>query len=303
MVDGRWLCSQCGTENDGEARRCHSCGKWRSLFDHEGHDRRAVERPPASSPVPGRSWRPLLRGLPIVIALAWLAFSFLSSLPSDDVERVDADAIEQTAGATAQPFEDSRACDVYVVPLDRPSERLASIVATRVGRALPVETCLRPSMRIDPSAIDDGRSQLNLGSLIDQLAVVFQAVWRDRPSTVVGVTSLDVFLPTQPSWPHAYSTFDTVRRTQGYSVISSARLGSGEVLIERAEKLARRDIGFVFFGLPSNLDPVSALYAYFVDLNDLDRMTMQYSSPEFTTEFLLLAREAFLAGEGSQATS
>jgi len=33
MANTAWRCSQCGTVNEPDARACHSCGKWPSLFD------------------------------------------------------------------------------------------------------------------------------------------------------------------------------------------------------------------------------------------------------------------------------
>ncbi|OFW74593.1 MAG: hypothetical protein A2Y55_04005 [Actinobacteria bacterium RBG_16_68_12] len=33
MANTAWRCSQCGTVNEPDARACHSCGKWASLFD------------------------------------------------------------------------------------------------------------------------------------------------------------------------------------------------------------------------------------------------------------------------------
>jgi hypothetical protein len=48
-------------------------------------------------------------------------------------EPVTGPRVRDTAGITADPFSDSNACDVYVVPLDRPSEATSSDLASRLG--------------------------------------------------------------------------------------------------------------------------------------------------------------------------
>ena len=312
MTNTPWKCSYCGTDNQPDARSCRQCGKWPSLFDlqaatsqpspREGVNETAEE--PSPRPPLVRHRRILRAVLSMVVLGAWIvvilinAFGEFGALwpKSDEDARVSRESIAAIAGATREPFRLSRACDLYVVPLDRRSEADAGLIVAQLGRRLPLEACQRPSMRIDPSALDEGRGQLNTGSLIDQLALAFRAEWGNRPSMVLGVTALDVFLPNRPSWPFGLNTYDTVRRTQGYGVVSTARLGSTESRNRRLETMALRDVGLGYFGLSPSSDETSALYWRFIDLDDLDKMQPELGYPSPTSDQLRAARQRFLQG-------
>ena len=82
---------------------------------------------------------------------------------------------------------------------------------------------------------------------------------------------------------------------QGFAVVSTARMGSGEELFRRLETMAMRYLGLLHFGLPESAGPPSALSPSVRSLEDLDLLLPQFSDPQPSRAELSAARKAFLA--------
>jgi hypothetical protein len=213
-------------------------------------------------------------------------------------EPVTPDRVQKTLGRTASPFEGTPACDVYVVPLDRPTERLASELRAALARRVAVSTCLTASMQLSASLVDDGRKQLDSFATIDHISPTYRAVWGNAPSTVLGITELDVFGPGSDN-RFSYGGRGSFFRGEGFGVISTARMGSGSSRFRRLETMAMRYVGLLYYGLPLNDDPTSALYSTVDGHVDLDRMRPEFSNPPPSPGELAAARGQFLASRAA----
>lgn len=221
----------------------------------------------------------------------------LDGLPprgGERVERVTPGRIEETRGRTTQPFAGSRPCNVYVVPMDRPSEERANDVSRSLAQRLSLVPCAMPSFAIDVQALDSAREQLDAPFLAGKLSEQFLAVWDDRPSAVIGITEHDQFSSGDPGLRFVFgSAFRN--NLQGFAAISTARMGSGEGRQRRLETMAMRYVGLYYFGLELSSDRSSALYHTIRSRGDLDRMRPEFSDPPPSDIDLRAARARYLA--------
>jgi len=235
------------------------------------------------------------------ILVIYLAATVLLPRLGAEVEPVTRDRVRATAGETSQPFAGAPTCEIYVVPLDAPSnERTADLtgeLATKTGQRV----CTTRSMYLDPRVVDDQRPQLDAQLTFSTVAQAFRAVRANQTSTILGVTELDMFSPDRSSWRFVFGFAGTVDIPQAYGIISTARMGAGQDRARRLETMAMRYIGFYHFGLPESSDPQSALYSTILGLDDLDRMRPEFAAPPPSGAKLQAARVQFLAGGPREA--
>ncbi|MGI8479304.1 MAG: hypothetical protein ACR2M2_05535, partial [Gaiellaceae bacterium] len=154
--------------------------------------------------------------------------TFLDRDSSDPgIPPVTSERVDVTLGATARPFASDRACDVYVVPVDRSSEAVVARLARALPRRVPVRACPTPSFRLDLSAVDHRREQLDGVIAADQVALAFQEARGIAPATVVGVTALDMYSSAFAADPFDFGVAKQFAQKQGFAVVSTARMESG----------------------------------------------------------------------------
>jgi predicted Zn-dependent protease len=226
--------------------------------------------------------------------LAYLLLGRDSSAP--EILPVTFERVELTLGATVQPFAPDRACGVYVVPVESTSERLAARLARALPRRVPVQACATPSFRLDHSAVDHQRHQVDAVIVADQLARAFQEARGIAPATILGVTALDMYSSAFATDPFDFGVAKQFsQQKQGFAVVSTARMGSGEELFGRVETMAMRYVGLLYFGLPESSSPTSALAPSVRTLEDLDRLEPRFSDPQPSNAELIAARKEFLS--------
>ncbi len=244
----------------------------------------------------GPGLRVVLLALVFVGAIVGLAFLLLRDDGSSELEipPVTSERVELTLGATIQPFSADRACGVYVVPVDGPSEQIAARLARALPLRVPVQACTTSSFRLDLSALDRNREQLDAVLVSDQLARAYQNARGIAPATILGVTTLDMYSSAFADDPFDFGLAKKFPK-QGFAVVSTARMGSGEELFRRLETMAMRYLGLLHFGLPESAGPPSALSPSVRSLEELDLLLPQFSDPQPSRAELGVARKAFLA--------
>ena len=225
--------------------------------------------------------------------LAMLLERDSTSIPR--IAPVTSERVALTLGATAQPFAPDRVCDVYVVPIDSPSEGLAARLARALPRRVPVRVCVTPSFRLDLAALDHRREQVDGVVVADQLSLAFQMARGIAPATVLGVTALDMYSSTFAADSFDFGVAKRFPQKQGFAAIATARMGVDEDLFRRLEIMAVRYVGLLYFGLPESSSPTSALAPSIRSLEELDLLQPQFSDPPPSTTELLAARKAFLS--------
>lgn len=218
-----------------------------------------------------------------------------SESPDSGIPPVTSERIEMTLGATAQPFASGRVCDVYVVPVDGPSQRVVARLARALQRRVPVRACATPSFRLDLAAFDRGREQLDAVIVSDQLARAFQDAKGITPSTIVGITVLDIYSSAFAEDEFGFGVAKKFPQKQGFAVVSSARMESGEDRFRRLETMAMRYVGLLYFGLAESSSTTSALGPAPRSLEELDLFEPELSDPPPSNAELDASREAFLS--------
>lgn len=213
------------------------------------------------------------------------------------VPPVTSERIELTLGATIQPFAPDRACGVYVVPIDGPSERVATRLARALPRRVPVSACVTSPFRLDLAAFDRRREQLDAVIVSDQLARAFQDARGIAPATILGVTALDIYSSAFSDDEFDFGVAKRFPQKQGFAVVSTARMESGEDRFRRLETMAMRYVGLLHFGLPESSSPPSALAPAPRSLEELDLLQPQFSDPPASTAEFVAARKEFLSRE------
>ncbi|MDQ3379415.1 MAG: hypothetical protein M3546_03710 [Actinomycetota bacterium] len=203
--------------------------------------------------------------------------------------------VELTLGATIQPFAADRACGVYVVPVDGTSEGLAARLARALPRRAPVEACVTPSFRLDLAAFDRRREQVDAVIVADQLARAFQDARGIAPTTILGVTALDIYSSAFPDDEFGFGVAKKFPQKQGFAVVSTARMKSGADRFRRLETMAMRYVGLLYFDLPESSSPTSSLAPAPVNLEELDLLRPEFSDPPPSATELRAARQAFLS--------
>jgi predicted Zn-dependent protease len=229
--------------------------------------------------------------------LGGLTYLFLGRDASElEVPAVTAERVELTLGATAQPFAPDRVCGVYVVAVDSASEAVAARLARTLPRRVPVRPCVTPSFRVDLSAADHRREQLDAVLVADQLARAFQDARGIAPATILGVTALDVYSSAFAADPFDFGVAKQFpRQKQGFAIVSTARMGAGEDRFRRLETMAMRYVGLLYFGLPESSSPGSSLSPAPRTLEDLDLLEPWFSDPQPSNAELVAARKEFLS--------
>jgi len=253
---------------------------------------------PELSPAPARRDRlfeVLVGALVLGGVLGGLIVLLDRDSPDPGIPPVTSERIELTLGATIQPFAPDRACGVYVVPIDGPSERVATRLARALPHRVPVRACATSSFRLDLAAFDRQREQVDAVIVSDQLARAFQDARGIAPATILGVTALDIYSSAFSEDEFDFGVAKRFPQKQGFAVVSTARMESGENRFRRLETMAMRYVGLLYFGLPESSSTTSALAPAPRSLEELDLLQPQFSDPPASTAELVAARKEFLA--------
>ena len=202
----------------------------------------------------------LLLCLVAVIAV-WFATSRVSSQPAS------------ASISLAPQVEGSK---IYFVPIgDFPSEQLDSLVQY-YRQKYTLDISILKSITVDPSARDSSRQQLIAENLAAGLRQAVPEYANDSKAILIGFTSEDMY-PTSKGWQFAFGwRLGNVRA----AVISTARLGfiyvgmplDLHVSDTRLRKVVTKDIGIMYYGLPSSTNPKSVLYNQIGGIQELDEM-------------------------------
>ena len=197
----------------------------------------------------------------IALVAGWFAYSRVSP------------ASAGTSASLAPKVEGSK---IYFVPIgDFPVEQLKTLV-DYYHQKYNLEISVTSSIPVDPATRDASRQQL----MAENLAASTRHSAPENatgPGTIlIGFTSEDLYL-TSKNWQFAFGWRDGDTRT---AVVSTARLSLpdiGQVLErdvpgKRLRKIVTKDIGILYYGLPSSQNPKSVLYNQIMGIEELDEV-------------------------------
>ena len=170
----------------------------------------------------------------------------------------------------------------FVAVGDVPRDLLDHLIVTfqsRFGLAL---TILMP-MTFDEAAYDPGRRQMVAEDIISAIRRRHLKLARDPHARVICITPFDMYTQSmRDEWVFSFSRRSQDRR---FGIVSYARMDPAHLgdppdenlLRTRLRKMITRNIGIMYYGLPTSSDPRSALYRDILGVDDLDRMTEDFN--------------------------
>jgi predicted Zn-dependent protease len=193
------------------------------------------------------------------LVAGWLAYSKLSPQP-----------ISAAAALPAQ----AQKPKIYFVPIGNfPDEQLQPLVEN-YRKKYKLEITIVNGISVDPATRDPSRQQLMAETLAAGLRSNVPEAASDKGSIVIGFTSEDIY-PTSKNWQFVFGWRDSSART---AVVSTARLNLVDIAQPmtpdtpgtRMRKIATKDLGILYFGLPQSNNPNSVLYNQIMGIEELD---------------------------------
>jgi predicted Zn-dependent protease len=193
------------------------------------------------------------------LVAGWLAYSKLSPQP-----------ISAAAALPAQ----AQKPKIYFVPIGNfPDEQLQPLVEN-YRKKYKLEITIVNGISVDPATRDASRQQLMAETLAAGLRSNVPEAASDKGSIVIGFTSEDIY-PTSKNWQFVFGWRDSSART---AVVSTARLNLVDIAQPmtpdtpgtRMRKIATKDLGILYFGLPQSNNPNSVLYNQIMGIEELD---------------------------------
>ena len=131
--------------------------------------------------------------------------------------------------------------------------------------------------------LDRQRFQVVADELIRAVRVQHAALMKNPRTRVIAITPFDMYmLAMRDEWRF---TFSLRSRDQRVAVVSYARMDPAKLgqvqdatlLESRLRKMISKNIGIIYYGLPTSLDPRSAMFGNILGVDDLDRMTEDFN--------------------------
>lgn len=168
---------------------------------------------------------------------------------------------------------------LYLIPLNDFStsslDRLVAYYKEKNG----IDAIATQPLPLRLAAIDNRRQQLVAEQIIELMKRTHPKLVADPNAILIGLTDEDMYIHKK-NWQFAFSY-----RTQGrFAVVSSARMNpinfgapaDDDLLDSRMRKMVSKNIGMLYYQLPTNHDPRSVLYSNVRDVKDLDNMSEDF---------------------------
>jgi len=167
---------------------------------------------------------------------------------------------------------------VYLVPIDDFPFGRAAAIAQHFRTKFGVRIEVAPRVEWPEGAYVERRRQMNSAAMLSRLESIYAT--RGYPAVAIGLTTRDMFNP-QVNWRYVFS----YRSHSRVAVVSPARMDGGCMgvfqvdearLMARLRKMVGKNIGILYFGLPTSDDPASMLYGDIGGPQELDAMSELY---------------------------
>jgi predicted Zn-dependent protease len=172
---------------------------------------------------------------------------------------------------------------LYVVAIGEVPKDLMEDLVSRLHANVGVAISVLSPVGFDSVTFDRTRSQMAADDLILAVRRRYPAVARDARARVIGITSYDMNVKSmRDRWTFTFSlrSEDSHIAVVSYARMNPVNLGApanDELLRSRLRKMLMKNIGIMYYGLPASQDPTSVLYRDILGVNDLDRVTEDFT--------------------------
>jgi len=164
---------------------------------------------------------------------------------------------------------------LYFIPLGNFSRAPLTRLVTYYKRKSGVSAISTAGLPLEFAAIDTLRRQVIAEEVVELMKRKYPKLAEDPNAILIGLTDQDMYI-REKTWQFAFSY-----RTEGrFAVVSSARMNpvnlgepaDDDLLDRRMRKMVTKNIGLLYYLLPANNNPKSALYRNISGVEDLDNM-------------------------------
>ena len=168
---------------------------------------------------------------------------------------------------------------LYFIPLGNFSTRPLTKLVTYYKRKSGVSALSTTALPLEFAVIDNRRRQVIAEEVVELMKRRYPRLAEDPNVILIGLTEEDMYI-REKTWQFAFSY-----RTEGrFAVVSSARMNpvnlgdaaNDDLLDLRIRKMVTKNIGLLYYLLPANNNPKSALYRNILDVEDLDNMGEEF---------------------------
>jgi tetratricopeptide (TPR) repeat protein len=172
-------------------------------------------------------------------------------------------------------FHESGKEKLYFVPLNNFSRASLNRLVTYYKQKPGIEAITTHPLPLRLAARDNRRQQLVAEELVEVIKRAYPELVADPNAIVIGLTDEDMYI-RKKTWQYAFSYWADGR----FAVVSSARMNpvnfgapaNADLLDSRMRKMVLKNIGVLYYQLPTNHNPKSVLYGNIMGVEDLDNM-------------------------------
>jgi len=172
-----------------------------------------------------------------------------------------------------QLMQSASLCSLSFVALGEFSPELLADSARQVEQTYGIRARVETTLPVAEQTINYARQQLVAERLIAQMKERLPGLAQDPTVMLVGFTAGDMYLEHQ-NWRFAFAGREAGR----FAIISTARMDpqsfglaqDDTILRGRLRKMALKQVGLYFYGLPQRNDKTSVLYSPILGVDDLD---------------------------------
>jgi tetratricopeptide (TPR) repeat protein len=167
----------------------------------------------------------------------------------------------------------------YFIPLGDFSSPATAELATYYKRKFGIGIVCLPAIPLASSAFDGQRHQLIAEDVIELIKRTYPKLAEDPDAVVIGLTDSDMYIK-EKTWRYAFSYWVDSR----FAVVSNARMtpanirqpARAELLNTRFRKMVMKNIGILYYQMPTNNNPKSVLYNKIDGVEELDGMGEEF---------------------------
>jgi tetratricopeptide (TPR) repeat protein len=168
---------------------------------------------------------------------------------------------------------------LYFIPVGNFSAGSLNKLVTYYQHKLGVNAICKRPMALALPAIDKRRQQVIAEEVLELMKRSYPELAADPNAILIALTEQDMYI-RERNWQFAFSYWTDKR----FAVVSSARMNpvnlgeaaNSDLLEARMRKMVMKNIGMLYYLLPSNQDPTSVLYDDINGVEDLDNMSEDF---------------------------
>lgn len=187
----------------------------------------------------------------------------------------------------AATYQDPTSCNgtdkrICILPIGSASSEIIEGLVSYYRSHYGIDVRILPPMGLFPQQLDAARNQVADQELKERIETRYATYQKDPNVRLIAVTSVDMFMKSYPTWAYAFANAWDYGADGSFelAIVSYARMNpttfglrANEALfLSRIQKMVNKEVGLLYYGLPTDPSPTSPMFNGIVSPADLDRM-------------------------------